>query len=215
MNNMVENKKPQSLVSIEEELLEVLNIIEENDGEVTKELEEALQISRDKLQNKSINYVKIIDLLEAEKVRHERNLERLKAKSNLLDKGIDRLKSSLLQALLLFGEKDKPTSAQVKSGLSGTKRLELQKGDFIARLSNRQNKKIDIADEAIIDEKYKKFTINNLNHEDYLKVMNVLKPNIPDHTEVVSKTLIKEDIEEKRVNVYGASLVVSHSLNIK
>lgn len=94
----------KSLFAIQTDLLSLIENIEEAGGEVTKEQESQLAISREELQTKSLNYVHYIKKLENDlelvKVYEEQVSQFKKRKQKL----IERLKDSLLVAVENFGE---------------------------------------------------------------------------------------------------------------
>lgn len=98
---MTENK---SLFRINHELLTLINEIEEAGGEVTPEQEQALQIRREELQAKSINYVHYIKKLERDLELVNVYKEQLEAFKKRKERLIEKLKDSLLVAVENFGD---------------------------------------------------------------------------------------------------------------
>lgn len=96
----MENK---SLYKIESEYLDLINQIELAEGELTPELESALQINKNELEVKSIAYVEIVKQRESLNERINEEIKRLQAMKKSNDNLIDRLKSNLLNAVNLFG----------------------------------------------------------------------------------------------------------------
>jgi Fic family protein len=93
----------KSLYKIESEYLDLINQIELAEGELTPELESALQINKNELEVKSIAYVEIVKQRESLNERINEEIKRLQAMKKSNDNLIDRLKSNLLNAVNLFG----------------------------------------------------------------------------------------------------------------
>ena len=92
-----------NLYTIETEYLTLMAQIEEAEGELTPEMEEALQINEAQLQGKSVAYLHIISTREGLNAQAKAEIKRLQAFVKANDNLIDRLKDRLLQAVNLFG----------------------------------------------------------------------------------------------------------------
>lgn len=122
--------KKQSLYAIEQDYLILSNKIEEAEGELTPELEEALKINEKDLQKKSIGYLEIIKSKEAFNGLIDAEIKRLQAMKKKNNNLVDRLKSNLLGAVELFGEY---TVGTVTFGTRKTSRLEITDEDAIKK----------------------------------------------------------------------------------
>ena len=94
----------KNLYQIETEYMELMNTIQENFGEITPELEEALIINKSELNQKSVAYTEIIKSKESFNTRIDdeiKRLQQLKKQNNGL---VLKLKESLLNAVNLFGD---------------------------------------------------------------------------------------------------------------
>lgn len=93
-----------SIFDINEEYLKIIQELEESGGEITPELEERLNITRDQLESKLKAYYAIIKqneaLIDLSKDEKNRLNDRQKAKENL----IDRLKKIVAYTVEQFGE---------------------------------------------------------------------------------------------------------------
>lgn len=69
----------KSLYHIKTEYQQLLNTLEELQGELSPELEEALSINESELQEKALNYVRILSELEAEISYGQAEIERAEA----------------------------------------------------------------------------------------------------------------------------------------
>ena len=93
-----------SIFDISEEYLKIIQELEESGGEITRELEERLNITREQLESKLKAYYAIIKqneaLIEVSKDEKNRLNDRQKAKENL----ISRLKKIVVYTVEQFGE---------------------------------------------------------------------------------------------------------------
>jgi hypothetical protein len=133
-----------SLLQIEANFRSLMEMAEENDGDLTEEQFQALEISREQLRQKVINYRNFIDVLKAEVNTAEYHMENLKKFSQKRQNLIDRMETTLLKALMTFGEVDK----------NGVYRLEVVGEYGIASLSTRKSDQVVIEDETLIPAEY-------------------------------------------------------------
>lgn len=96
----MENK---SLYKIESEYLELFARIEMAEGELTPELESALEINKNELEVKSIAYVEYIKTKESFNDRINEEIKRLQAIKKANENLIHRLKTNLVSAVNLYG----------------------------------------------------------------------------------------------------------------
>jgi esterase/lipase len=94
----------RALFLIENDLQTLFNELEESEGLITPEQEQALVITRAELQQKSLNYVHFIKKMEADLELAKVYEEQVKAFKNRKQKTIERLKESLLNAVQAFGD---------------------------------------------------------------------------------------------------------------
>ena len=92
-----------TLFEIKNEYLELINAVEEMEGEVTPELAEQLAINEEQLQTKSIGYVAVIRQREALNELVSNEIKRLQAIKKRNDTLIDNLGNRLLDAVKTFG----------------------------------------------------------------------------------------------------------------
>jgi hypothetical protein len=198
----------KSIYDISEEYLNIVAELEESEGELTPELEERLAINKEDFIAKATAYVHIIRMTESETSFIDTEIERLNdLKAGRLNK-IERLKNTLKNAVILFGE----------DGKSGNKKVDL----LIAKLWTTNRQSVEIADEEKFiantnNIKYCTASIKTLPYEEARQVQTLASQygiNIDIGNINISKTLIKEDIE-KEIEVNGASLITKASLTIK
>lgn len=99
--NKMEN---QTLYKITESYSELMQTIEEAEGILTPEMEEALTINEDQLQKKSIGYLEVIKTKEAFNMVIDEEVKRLTAIKKRNNALTNSLKERLLNAVKLFGE---------------------------------------------------------------------------------------------------------------
>lgn len=94
----------KSLYHINQEQLVLMSQLEENGGELTPELEEALIINAEDLTIKADAYMTVIKGKEATIEMLDKEIKRLTAMKKTEDNQIKRLKSFLLNAVTAFGK---------------------------------------------------------------------------------------------------------------
>lgn len=104
MDGGKEIMEKKSLFIVQNELLDLLNAIEEAEGEITPEQSEQLTISRAELKQKGLNYVHFIKKLESDIELAKVYEEQVRAFKNRKEKLIERLKDCLLNAVLINGD---------------------------------------------------------------------------------------------------------------
>lgn len=93
-----------SLYKINENMLYLLSVIEANEGELTDEVLQQLEINNEELQTKSESYLAVIKNREALNTQIDDELKRLQAMKKANNNLVLRLKNSLLNAVNIFGE---------------------------------------------------------------------------------------------------------------
>ena len=94
----------QTLYQIEQDYLSLINEIEESDGELSQEVQDALVINEGQLKQKSISYLEVIKTKEAFNKNVDEEIKRLQAIKKRNNTLVNRLNSTLLDAVNLFGE---------------------------------------------------------------------------------------------------------------
>lgn len=93
-----------TLYDIKKEYLELINQVEELEGEITPEIEERLTINQNELQNKAIAYHSVILSKDAFNMQIDNEIKRLQALKKRNNTLIDNLKNRLVGAIQTFGE---------------------------------------------------------------------------------------------------------------
>lgn len=112
-----------SIFNIQQDLYSIFDSIEENEGEITPELEKALTIKREEFSTKIQGYVAFIKQLELDNKGIKEEIARLKDLQKSKEKTIDNLKKIMAMAIDAFGDTNK----------SGTKFLDYGTGKVSIR----------------------------------------------------------------------------------
>lgn len=99
-----------SLYQISEDLLAIFANIEENEGEVTEEELEALEIKQEELNEKLASYKKAIRVWNSDIDACKAEEKRLKDARSVKENRINKLKDRMLNAVLTFGYEGKPNA---------------------------------------------------------------------------------------------------------
>ena len=124
----------KSLYQITTEQAELFNFILESDGEITPDVEESLKINEQNFETKARGYIWMIKKLEADNITIGEEMARLQRIEKRNDKLIDRLKESMKNALIIFGDSKKVDTFT---------------------LSLRKSKSVEILDADVIPESYR------------------------------------------------------------
>lgn len=106
-----------NIFEISEDLLATIAEIEENDGEVSKDLIEHLAIKQDELKDKIKSYSNVVKILENEQSLIKEEISRLKTLFDSKSKTIERLKAIMIKAVEQFGETTKNGGKYIDYGL--------------------------------------------------------------------------------------------------
>lgn len=92
-----------SLYHIQAEYLQLAQQLLDSGGEVTPEIEEALAINKDNLQNKAVQYTLIMRDNENDLMILEKEINRLSALKTSREKSNEKLKETVSNAMTLYG----------------------------------------------------------------------------------------------------------------
>lgn len=123
-----------SIFNIQQDLYSIFDSIEENEGEITPELEKVLTIKREEFSTKIQGYVAFIKQLELDNKGIKEEIARLKDLQKSKEKTIDNLKKIMAMAIDAFGDTNK----------SGTKFLDYGTG----KVSIRKSDSIEVDEEG-------------------------------------------------------------------
>lgn len=99
-----------SLYNISQDILNIFAVIEENEGEVTEEQLDALEIKQEELQEKLASYKKAISVWNSDIDACKAEEKRLKDARTIKENRINKLKDRMLSAVLTFGYEGKPNA---------------------------------------------------------------------------------------------------------
>ena len=183
-----------SLYNIKSEYLDLISTIEELEGELTPELEEALKINEEQLILKSTNYCDLIAKLESEVAYIDSQIERVNKFKAPKEKAIETLKKNLLSAVLLFGEEGKETTTKTGK-VFRSRSLELP----LNKLTAKRSPKIEIVDPLKIPLEFTENSIQvkklDSDRVEKLYIALTALGESPEKSLTISKTKIKESIE--------------------
>jgi hypothetical protein len=119
-----------SLFQINSELVEVTNLLIENGGELTPELESRLQIAENELKAKSVNYYHVIKELESTTNMIDAEIKRLQELKKARVNTIEKLENALLYSMKLHGI-EKIDTDTLKISLRRSKSVEVVDIDLL------------------------------------------------------------------------------------
>lgn len=151
-----------NIYQIEQEYLVLSNDIIEAGGEITPELETALAINKEQLQNKGINYGFVIKSLENDISTIEEEIKRLNALKSSRTKTTELLKSTIKQAMQLYGIEELKTPT--------------------LKINFRKSESVEV-DESILDDTYFSYKTTKAPNK------NKIKDDIKSGAEVVGAVL--------------------------
>lgn len=167
-----------SIFNIQQDLYAIFNSIEENEGELTPELEEALTIKREEFSTKIQGYVAFIKQLELDNKGIKEEIARLKDLQKSKERTIDNLKKIMAMAIDEFGDITK----------TGTKFLDYGTG----KVSIRKSDSIEVDEEGTKQFVNRFFRYFNWLH--FTNTTNQQELDVKDIVDFCNKT--KQDDEE-------------------
>ena len=142
-----------NIFNIQSEYQQLVNELIENGGEITSELELALQINKDNFHSKSENYAYITKQFDGEMDIIDNEIKRLQQAKKSREKTIQRLKDTIELAMLTF-EVDKIETPLIK-------------------ISFRKSESVEVTDVNELPNEYK--VIKVIESADKLKIKDALK----------------------------------------
>lgn len=140
-----------TLFNIKENYLKLISEIEENQGEISSEQSQLLEINQEDLHEKVSNYNEVISCKESFNARIDEEIKELRRKKELNEKIIDRLKSNIVEAIKVFGPID----------------IGLHKFNL------RKSVSVDVMDVSVLPDKYK--TVKTIQSPDKVSICKALK----------------------------------------
>ena len=203
-----------SIFQITEDLIQLFEISEENEGVLDDEMQEALEIRADQLQNKALQYVNVIKHIESQEDLAAKEIKRLGEVKKKLESHKNRLLGVLNDTVTTFGEKKKLTPAQTKAGMPPNRELVLQDG--LVKLTTKQTQVVNIEfDPKKLDHSYTYVEMLKIPREileEFLKENKKLEPYIkgyhPDKRAILAKL-------KDKIGIEGTSIGITHGITIK
>lgn len=179
-----------SIFNIQQDLYAIFSSIEENEGEITPDLEEALTIKREEFNTKIQGYVAFIKQLELDNKGIKEEIARLKDLQKSKEKTIDNLKKIMAMAINDFGDTNK----------SGTKFLDYGTG----KVSIRKSDSIEVDEEGtkqFVNRFFRYFNwlhFTNTNNQQELDVKDIVdfcnKTKQNDEEDIVETNYTDDDL---------------------
>jgi hypothetical protein len=121
-----------NLFNISKEYFDIINELEELEGELTPDLEERLSITEDQLEGKCIDYGWAIKFVSAEVDTITNEIKRLQERKKAKEKTVERLKTNVTGAMRIF-EKHKIDSPLISLSLRKSEAVEIQDENVIPK----------------------------------------------------------------------------------
>ena len=183
-----------NIYQIKQELLAIFDELEENGGELTPELEEQLNITREEFKDKIKSYSNVVKMLENDIIDIKSEKARLNDLQKSKEKTIERLKKIMIDAVELFGDTTK----------SGSKYLDYGTG----KVSIRNTQVVEV-EEDITDRFVNRFLtclrwyqqnnqLDTITSSDVLEYCNSKSPNEEDEKITI---LSEEDIAQIKADI--------------
>lgn len=188
-----------NIYDIQQNLLSIFEQIEDNDGELTPELENALKITQDNFKTKVRDYTKVIQQFETDinAIKEEKN--RLNALQKSKESTMNRLKDILTIAIINFGDTNK----------SGVKYVDWGTG----KCSIRKSTTIDIDTDRINNTVNK--VISYFEWLRYTNTENQQELNINDIINYINQGLTAKEYKITKDDLLSLSSNLNFDINIK
>ena len=186
-----------NIYNIQQNLLSIFEQIEENEGELTPELELALQINQANFKNKVRDYTKVIQQFETDIKAIKEEKDRLNSLQKSKENTINSLKQILIVAIKNFGDTNK----------SGVKYVDWGTG----KCSIRKSTSIDIDTDRV-----NTFIHKVISYFDWLKYTNTegqQEINIDDIVDYANKGSLDSDTKFTKDDLIGLKPYAVRDLN--
>lgn len=201
-----------TIFDIERDILDVISQLEENEGEITDEIEEVLNISRNELKDKLKQYSWVNKKINSEIELAKFEIKRLQGLVKRKEKAIEKLDEYSEKAVELYGLENSKSKAKKKP-------KEVDLGLEKAILSYTESVEITVEPKSVSDipEDLQLFTVveitKSYNYEEAIKKLN----SISDRTYEVNFNISKKDLKEEllKENCKIESAVIKQNSNLK
>lgn len=188
-----------NIYNIQQNLLSIFEQIEDNDGELTPELEAALKINQDNFKVKIQDYSKVIQQFETDIKAIKEEKDRLNSLQKSKEATINRLKEILTTAIINFGDTNK----------SGIKYVDWGTGKCSIRKSTVLDVNTDIVNTAIH---------KTISYFDWLRYSNTEgqeEINIDDIVDYVNTGLSSNDIKLTKDDLLSLNSSLDFNISLK
>ena len=179
--------KRKSIFDIQQEYVDIISELEENEGEVTEEIQERLHINKNEIDDKLNAYAYITKEISGEILVLEEEIERLKNKITAKTNTIERLKSVCAVAVNTYGEINSKSKAK-----NPGKSYDTGKNKFVLVHTNPV---IIRNEDTFTNDKFVTYSIKGrFKKSDLDKIAKLLQDEI-EVNKNIDKAAIKKDIE--------------------
>lgn len=155
----------QSLFKISTDMQMIINHLIDNGGELTPEVEQALEITQVQLEGKAVSYATVIRAMEYDNATIDAEIKRLQGIKKTRTNAVDRLKTALTNAMIQF---DIP---------------EIE--NATCKINFRKSTTLEITNDAVVPKKYKTQVVTTKIDK------NAIKKDIKDGATVKGAQLIE------------------------
>lgn len=124
--------KKKSIYNIQSDYIELMNQIEENEGELTEELSAQLDITKEQLEDKATSYCYLSKQIDVDTNQIDAEISRLQALKSAKVRLQEELKDRVTQAMIRFGI-DKIERNNLKLSFRASKQLIIIEGSKIPK----------------------------------------------------------------------------------
>ena len=124
-----------NIYQLSQELLSIIDIIEENGGEITPEIEEQLNITQESFRDKIKDYCNVVKHLQNDIIDIKAEKARLSDLQKSKEKTIERIKKVIIEAVEMFGDTTKAGGKFIDYG--------------IGKVSIRNNQAVEVDEDSI------------------------------------------------------------------
>ena len=186
-----------NIFQLSDEYRQLMMEIEDNEGDLTPDLEQRLKINEENFANKMDAYANIIALKSGDIQVIKDEVTRLGALQKTKEKNIEKLKNIMIEAIKLYGTTGKTGNKTYKTTLHSYWTVNLEK--------------LKIADDAIIPNSYKKYTVSGTLSDDDKEELNVLISDSDldvklNYTEGIELEKLKHAVRDSGVKIEGVEL---------
>ena len=179
-----------NIFKISEELQSIFDTLEENGGELTKELEDKLAITKEDFRNKVESYANVIKSFDYDVKACDEEIKRLQAYKKSKQATSSRLKNIVIWAIEQFGDTSKTGSKFIDLG---TSKLSVRNSEVVKVNEERYEDEVSSMDELL---RGLAFT-NELSFNSIKDILNLKEDNLKGIVANISVDVPLTDICQK------------------